>query len=129
MYRRTDCEIKSDCHNDCESCEYAKILEKQEQDRQALCVAVEGLGNAISEMLDPLVNAIDNFMNELMPVIKNAVDYIVAAWDSILQIYPNKRILYLATKHPKKRVRKKNMHRIMKDIRKELKNEKHQKNI
>lgn len=52
----------------------------------------------------------------LTPVFKKAFEVFKELYDVLLQRLPNKRILYLAVYHPKERVRKKNMHRIMRVI-------------
>lgn len=52
----------------------------------------------------------------LKPVLEKAFETIKKVSDAILSFYPNKRVLHLALHHPKKRIRKKNIHRIMRDI-------------
>ncbi len=52
----------------------------------------------------------------LKPVLDSAMEAIKKILDAVLHVYPNKRVLHLAMHHPKERVRKKNMHRIMRWI-------------
>lgn len=52
----------------------------------------------------------------LTPVLDSVIEAIKKILDEILHVYPNKRVLHLAIHHPKERVRKKNMHRIMRWI-------------
>lgn len=52
----------------------------------------------------------------LIPVCKELAKNIKALAEAILNSYPNKRVLHLAKYHPKERVRKKNMRRVLKWI-------------
>ena len=45
-----------------------------------------------------------------------AVSAIKAYTETVILLYPNKRVLHLAKYHPKERVRKKNMRRVLKWI-------------
>ena len=54
----------------------------------------------------------------LTPILKISLETIKALWDEILHCYPNKKVLHLALHHPKERVRKKNMRRIEKWLKK-----------
>lgn len=49
-------------------------------------------------------------------VFSEAVSTIQAYNETLLSVYPNKRVLHLAKYHPKERVRKKNMRRVLKWI-------------
>lgn len=57
-----DCEFRHLCDGDCESCGFAK---EQEQ-RQALCDAVENLKNEIIEAFTPLLDAMEKFIKKLL---------------------------------------------------------------
>ena len=47
-------------------------------------------------------------------VFSEAVSTVQAYTESNVSVYPNKRVLHLAKYHPKERVRKKNMRRVLK---------------
>ena len=47
-------------------------------------------------------------------VFSEAVSTVQAYTETLLSVYPNKRVLHLAKHHPKERVRKKNMRRVLK---------------
>lgn len=47
-------------------------------------------------------------------VFSEAVSAVQAYTETLLSVYPNKRVLHLAKYHPKERVRKKNMRRVLK---------------
>lgn len=49
-------------------------------------------------------------------VFSEAVSTVQAYTETLLSVYPNKRVLHLAKYHPKERVRKKNMRRVLKWI-------------
>jgi hypothetical protein len=54
---------------------------------------------------------------EVLPIILNSViETVKKILDAVLYVYPNKRVVYLAMHHPKERVRRKNMRRIMRWI-------------
>ena len=72
------------------------------EDFQKAVEAIKRLAQSIAEVLTP--------------VLDYAMEAIKKIWDAVLHVYPNKRVLHLALHHPKKRVRKKNMHRIMRWI-------------
>ena len=46
--------------------------------------------------------------------VSTAVSTVQAYTETLLSVYPNKRVLHLAKYHPKERVRKKNMRRVLK---------------
>ena len=72
------------------------------EDLQKAVEAFQRLAQALSEVLTPIM--------------EKAWETIKKVSDAILHCYPNKRVLHLALHHPKERVRKKNIHRILKDI-------------
>ena len=75
---------------------------------------------ARDELLELLRPAIQAFADALTPIIKELAAYLpsfieatVDVLGKIINLYPNKRVIYLAT-HGKPRTRKKNMKRILK---------------
>lgn len=73
------------------------------------------------------INGTPNPEETLQQLVENIVEVVYplfeATWETIkkviqvvLYIYPNKSVLHLAMHHPKERVRKKNIHRIMRWI-------------
>ena len=74
------------------------------EDFKKAVVAIQRLTQAIIDVFNPL-------LDEIVKVVKKASE-------TILHCYPNKKVLHLALHHPKERVRKKNMRRIMKWVNK-----------
>lgn len=90
-----ECELKPYCGGNCDQCEY-----KEEQlTKETLAGTVEHIRKAFLEIIDPIVEFVQRFADAL------------SAFD-------NRRILHLMTYHKKKRIRKKNMKRILKSIEK-----------
>ena len=54
----------------------------------------------------------------LVPIINEVWKSVKTIVDVVLYHYPNRRVLHLALYHPKERVRKKNIHRIMRWVEK-----------
>lgn len=79
------------------------------EDFQKAVEALQRLANAIAEVLNPI-------LDKAMQAFKKIAD-------TVLHTYPNKKVLHLAMYHPKERVRKKNMRRIMRWIERGCKNE------
>lgn len=52
----------------------------------------------------------------LVPIVLELTKQVVELCKNIISLYPNKRVVHLALHSKKKRVRKKNMHRIIKDM-------------
>lgn len=77
------------------------------EDFQKTVEALQRLANAIAEVLNPIMDKTWEALKKIM--------------DAVLHIYPNKRVLHLAKYHPKERVRKKNIHRIMRWIERNIK--------
>ena len=90
-----NCPFKQCCDDDCKQCTDTDKAKKIQ------CVA---------EVLQPTIESI---VECLTPVIKECTHNIIRLWHSVIECYPNKRVVYLALRHPKKRVRKKNTNRIM----------------
>ena len=66
---------------------------------------------AIKQAVEPILGSI---LQVLVPIVKQLITEIERLWETILHTYPNKRVVWLATHHPKERVRKKNRNRIVK---------------
>lgn len=66
-----------------------------------------------TETRERIVIAVKDIMDWLFPIFKQALEY---AADALAQ-YPNKRVVHLALHGKKSRTRKKNLHRIYKDLR------------
>ena len=75
------------------------LNDKKTEDIQKAVEAIQRLAQALSEVLTPI-------MEKVLEAIKKVSD-------AILHCYPNKKVLHLAIYHPKERVRKKNIRRIM----------------
>jgi hypothetical protein len=68
---------------------------------------------AVTQAVAPILGSM---LQALMPIINQAITEFKRLWETILHTYPNKRVVWLATHHPKERVRKKNRNRICKWI-------------
>ena len=80
------------------------LTDKETEDIQKAVEALQRLVQALSEVLTPIM--------------EKAWEAIKKVSDAILHCYPNKKVLHLAMHHPKERVRKKNISRIMRWIEK-----------
>lgn len=81
---------------------FADLTDKETEDFQKAVEAIQRLTQEITEILKPILDTV-------MQTIKKVTD-------TILNCYPTKKVLHLALYHPKERVRKKNMRRIMRWI-------------
>lgn len=79
------------CNGDCNECKYKETIEG----------AVIQLKKAIFDLIEPIADTVNQIVN--------------LYWE-ILKTYENNRVAQLATNHKKKRIRKKNMKRILKWI-------------
>lgn len=97
------CRLKGLCKEDCETCTPERKQEK------------------FYEMKDFLVRVanslVEIFVERIAPMVSEVVQNCRRLSENIVKQYPHKKVLYLATKHRKKRVRKKNMNRIKKWLR------------
>ena len=87
---------------------FADLTGKKTEDFQKAVEAFQRLAQSINEVLTPILDS--------------AVEAIKKIYDAVLRVYPNKRVLHLAKHHPKERVRKKNIHRIMRWIDRRINN-------
>lgn len=88
-----ECDLKPYCNEDCDKCEY-----KEEQlQRETLAAAVEAIKNEIIKHYEP-------FFDFLLRIVK------------LLEGFKDRRAAHLAAHSKKKRIRKKNMKRILKWI-------------
>ncbi len=60
------------------------------------------------------LDAVGNMAILAAKVFSEAVSTVQAYTETLLSVYPNKRVLHLAKYHTKERVRKKNMRRVLK---------------
>lgn len=61
---------------------------------------------------------VSRLVENLVPICKELAKSVAAICRKIIAAYPNKRVVHLAFHGKKKRTRKKNMHRILKDVQK-----------
>lgn len=71
---------------------------------------------AIQKMVDVLVQCVQELIDAIAPLFGEAVKNMTEIYEAAINSYPNKRVLYLAKYHPKERIRKKNMRRVLKWI-------------
>ncbi len=88
---------------------------------------IEKAVKLFNETFIPLLELVKDFIEALVSLIQEIGVAVISAFRKIaeqisqqiiavIKLYPNKRVVYLALHHPKERVRKKNMHRILKWI-------------
>lgn len=73
----------------------------------------------IEKAVEALQRLADAIGVVIMPILDKVWEVLKKVMEAVLHIYPNKRVLHLAMYHPKERVRKKNMHRIMRWVERE----------
>lgn len=95
------CELQPYCDKDCLKCKYFKTVMQREEFKEAL----DELKDAVTDLFTPIVDLISNVIDTI--------------WDNLKVIYqfPNKFVIHSALHHPKERVRKKNINRIIKWLR------------
>ena len=96
-----NCPLKQYCNDDCKECTDKDKSEKIER---------------IAEALQPVVA---NIAECLIPIIKECTQNIIDLRRSVVECYPNKRVVCLALHHQKNKVRKKNINRIMRWLNKQ----------
>lgn len=70
------------------------------------------------ETLAEAFQNLSRFIEEAIPIIREYAKIAVKICEKCISLYPNKRVVHLALHAKKERTRKKNMHRILKDIQK-----------
>ena len=91
----SDCPFKPYCNEDCAACTDADKSKKTDR---------------VVEALQPIVA---NIVEVLTPAIQEAMTAINNMWRSVIECYPNRRVVHLALHHHKKKIRKKNTKRII----------------
>ena len=91
----SDCPFKPYCNEDCTACTDEDKVEKIDR---------------VVEALQPIVASI---VQVLTPAIEEAMTAINNMWRSLMECYPNRRVVHLALHHHKKKIRKKNTNRII----------------
>lgn len=76
-------------------------------------ILTEAQIKAIEQLADALIKVVEFIWD----VIKRAAEYIKQAWRAIIESYENKKVLHLAMYHKDPLVRKKNLNRIMRWLR------------
>lgn len=86
------------------------------------------IGETETEDFKKGVGAIHGVVHEMVevlaPIVEKVYELVKRITDTVLHCYPNKRVLHLALHHPKERVRKKNIHRILRWVEKLHQNKK-----
>jgi hypothetical protein len=90
-----ECDLKPYCNEDCNQCDYGGELKQ----RQTLAEAVEDIRNAFLELFEPIFDLASRMVN-------------------MLEGFKDRKVAHLAAHHKKKRIRKKNMKRILKWMKK-----------
>lgn len=68
------------------------------------------------QQLTECLKTVERIVDILFPTIREITNQVVKIYQKTISLYPNKRVVHLALRSKKARVRKKNMHRILKDI-------------
>ena len=74
--------------------------------------ALRDFENIFAQVVKAVAPIVEDFVKTFTPRIKQLCDVL----DDAVKSYPNKRVIWLALYHKKERVRKKNLHRIIKWI-------------
>lgn len=81
----------------------------------------EGLAKCTSELAEQIVKMVDFFGKFIGTAVQTLTDsYIFVTEQSLIENYPNKRLVHLALYGRTERIRKKNRDRILKEIKKNL---------
>ncbi len=92
------CPLGVYCECDCNTC-----TKEDKKEKLQICI-------------DVVVPVVEELCSVILPVMHDVVKTIYQGWKEVIKTYPYKKVAYLALYHPKKRVRKKNMNRIVKSI-------------
>lgn len=76
----------------------------------------ERLTDEEKQQLTEAVKTVEKIWESLFPTIRELANQVVKMCQQFLSLYPNKRVVHLAVRSKKARVRKKNMNRILKDV-------------
>jgi hypothetical protein len=101
MNELNNCPLQPYCPDDCKACTDEIKAEK------------------INNVTNALMPALQSIIDALMPTIEEAARTVTELWRCIMESYPNKRVVHLALYHPKAKVRKKNVQRIMRWLERE----------
>lgn len=94
------CPLKQICQDDCKICTDENKNEK------------------VQNFIETIKPIFENIIKVLSSTIESVIKDCEHKWKCIVETYPNKRVVHLALNHPKKRIRKKNINRIMRWIKK-----------
>ena len=83
--------------------QYAKIIKARDE----MCELLRPIYESIVDVLKPILN---NILETLRPICEAIGDVM----EQIIDLYPNKRVIYLSKHGKNKRIRKKNITRILK---------------
>ena len=75
--------------------------------------AIENFARVLTETFTPLIDIVTETVKTLMEQLKPFLAYTASTIEQIINLYPNKHVIYLAT-HGKGRTKKKNINRILK---------------
>ena len=73
----------------------------------------ETISLEISELAKYLMPFVGNVIDAIVPLVNESTTLLTDFWRATLELYPNKRVVFLALHHPQEKVRKKNINRIM----------------
>ena len=93
--QNNECPLKKYCNDDCGACTDADKVEK------------------IDLVVESLQQIVANIVEVLTPAVQEAMTAINNMWRSVIECYPNRRVVHLALHHRKKKIRKKNTNRII----------------
>ena len=95
------CELKPYCDKNCIECKYFETVQQRE------------------EFVEAVKDFVDSFLDIFTPIAEGMYNVVKKIWGLIKTIYqyPNKRVINLALRHPKEKIRNKNINRIIKWLR------------
>ena len=83
----------------------------------------ERLTDEEKQQLTEAAKTVECIVENLFPTIQNIAKQMFKICERIISLYPNKRVVHLAKHSKKERVRKKNIHRIIKDVQRYIERE------
>lgn len=84
-----------------------------EEQMERIQKAIEITAEVITEVAEIIAKALQRICEVILPVITEVVGKIGQYYEAVLRTYPNRRVVWLAFHHKRKRVRKKNKARIL----------------
>lgn len=98
-------------------------FEKYLEDNPEWKEKYERLTDEEKQQLTEATKIVECIVESLFPTIQNIAKQMFKICEKTISLYPNKRVVHLAKYSKKERVRKKNLHRIIKDVQRYIERE------